>query len=583
MEADSTKQRIPRGMFWILAAALAGYTVKSIFVGADIDEAYGVTLGYRLVQGDRLVWDMWEPHQTSAVFTALFIRLLLFFTGGSLDYMTILLRVCFFLVQGGITLYLGKCLRECLPFLGRWERMLLAMVYYITTPKCVYVPEYSNLHMWFSTLLALFLMQYFCRLSRNRGRLLYLALAGGMLACDVLAYPSMALFYPVCAGFLLWKTPVKKKRLAHLLIFTLPCAAGGCAFLAYLLSYMSPGQMMTALPHIVGDGSHQMTWMEKLSAWGLGIGEIAVMTAGCGLAAMIPAALGRRIRGKRGDWGDAAVDWLFWWFAVQTIFQILYWFHTDYNSGYPQLSYSAVAVFGLFCLRGSRDRSRTAQGLMGMAALNFVCLNLLSNWPLVSLAVYLVTGLLGGFLCWRQYFWEKRGEAGLRLMRILLVTFLLSEAFGRCLLIIGGDEGSSMIYQVRGISREGVRGGILTSYMNSYRYNDNYARFEQIVPAGGMVLYLGPSQFYYMMGDCRVASPTTISTPEYDESLELYYELHPERFPDVVVMESCYGDVSYFGEDDYIFTWLDNFYAPYETEEYPYVRVYRRTDGRQKE
>lgn len=137
-----------------------------------------------------------------------------------------------------------------------------------------------------------------------------------------------------------------------------------------------------------------------------------------------------------------------------------------------------------------------------------------------------------------------------------------------------------MTYQVRGISREGVRGGILTSYMNSYRYNDNYDHFSEIVSAGSMILYLGPSQFYYMMGDCRIASPTTISTPEYDESLELYYELHPERFPDVVVMESCYGDVSYFAEDDYIFTWLDDSYGPYEIEEYPYVRVYRRQESR---
>jgi hypothetical protein len=159
---------------------------------------------------------------------------------------------------------------------------------------------------------------------------------------------------------------------------------------------------------------------------------------------------------------------------------------------------------------------------------------------------------------------------------MICVMFLLSEVFGRCLLMIGGEEGSSMTFQVRGISREGVRGGILTSYMNSYRYNNNYELFPEIIPAGSMVLYLGPSSFYYMLGDCRIASPTTISTPEYDESLELYYELHPERFPDVVVMESCYGDVSYFGEEDYIFKWLEEEFQPVEVTDYPYVRVYRR-------
>ena len=587
MKAGSREQRI----FWILMAALAVYTVKSIFVGADIDEAYGVTLGYRLVQGDRLMWDMWEPHQTSAIFTALFIRLILIFTGGSLNFMTILLRVCFFFVQAGITLYLGKCFRECLPFLSRWECTLLSMVYFITTPKCIYVPEYSNLHMWFSTLLVLFLMQYFCRASHNYGKTLYLVLAGAMLACDVLAYPGMVIFYPVCAGFLLWKAPGGRKRLVQFAAFTLPCVVGGSLFLAYIMSYMSPQDIMLVVPRILGDGSHQTVWTDKFRIWGLGIGEIALLTAGCGAVAALIVFAGRWF-GKQRDGSEENkneedigiksfwVDWLFWWFAVQTVFQILYWFDTDYNSGYPQLPYAAVAVFGLCCARGCEHRSRTARCMIGLTLVNFIGLNIFSNWGPVSLTVYLVVGLLGGFLCWRQYFLEKRGEAGLQLMRVILVMFLLSEVFGRCLLMIGGDEGSSMTYQVRGISREGVRGGILTSYMNSYRYNDNYGRFSEIVPAGSMVLYLGPSQFYYMMGDCRIGAPTTISTPEYDESLELYYELHPERFPDVVVMESCYGDVSYFAEDDYIFTWLDDVYGPYEMEEYPYVRVYRRQESR---
>ncbi|MDE7271271.1 MAG: hypothetical protein K2N81_12460, partial [Acetatifactor sp.] len=117
---------------------------------------------------------------------------------------------------------------------------------------------------------------------------------------------------------------------------------------------------------------------------------------------------------------------------------------------------------------------------------------------------------------------------------------------------------------------------IFTSYINSYRYNNNYELLPEIVPEGGMVLYLGPSAFYYMMGDCRVAPPSTISTPEYDERFAMYYELHPERFPDVVVMESCYGDVSYFAEDAYIFTWLEEEFQPAQVEDYPYVRVYRR-------
>jgi hypothetical protein len=566
-----------RRWFWLLVAALAVYTVKSIFVGADIDESYGVTLGYRLVQGDRLMWDMWEPHQTSAIFTALFIRLILIFTGGSLNYMTVLLRVCFFLVQLGITVYLYRCFQECLPFLGRWECMLFAMIYYITTPKCIYVPEYSNLHMWFSTVFILFLMQYFCKGSLNYGKMRYLLLSGAMLACDVLSYPGMALLYPFCAGYILLKSETGKSRVREFAVFTLPCILGAAGLLGYIFSYMSLQDFMTVLPCIMGDGSHQTSAVDKLSSWGGGMGEILLMTAGCGLVAAAASYIAGGVRRKKGrEDRDKLADWLFWWFVVQTVFQTLYWLDTDYNSGYPQLAYMAVPLFGWWCARKCESRGKTGLCMIGLALLNFAGLNLFSNWRPASLTVYLVAGLLGGLLCWREYFWEKQSDAGLRLIHIICVIFILSEVFGRCLLMIGGEEDSSMTFQVRGISREGVRGGILTSYMNSYRYNNNYELFPEIVPEGSMVLYLGPSQFYYMLGDCRIASPTTISTPEYDENLELYYELHPERFPDVVVMESCYGDVSYFGEDDYIFKWIEEEFQPVEVTDYPYVRVYRR-------
>lgn len=561
--------------FKILIAALALYTVKSIFVGADVDEAYGVTLGYRLVQGDRLLWDMWEPHQTSAIFTAAFIRLILFFTGGSLNYMTILLRVCFFIIQTGIALYLYKCFEECLPFISRWERALFAMVYYITTPKCNYVPEYSNLHMWFSTMLVLFLMQYFCTVSRNHGKAIYLALAGVMLSCDVLAYPGMVIFYPFCALLILIKSHPERKRLAELCVFTLPCIIGAGIFMAYILSYMSPNDIKTVLPYVMGDGSHQTSVADKAAALFAGLGDLMLMIAGCGAAAAIVYLLQNVFSGAK-ERKDFVVRLLFLWFTAQVIFQIIYWMDTDYNSGYPQIAYIAVPIFGLVCIYFSVRKENVGKYMIGSALLNFIVLNLSSNWGPESLTVYLVIGLLGGLLCWRQYFWEKSGEHGIKLMRIICVMFILSETFGRCLLMIGGDDGSSMTFQVRGISHTGVRGGIFTSYMNSYRYNNNYELFPEIVPEGSMILYLGPSQFYYMLGDCRIASPTTISTPIYDESLEMYYKIHPERFPDVVIMESCYGDVSFFAEDDYVFTWIDEEFKPERVEEYPYVRVYYR-------
>ena len=60
--------------FWkiICILAIIAYTAKNLFIGADTDEGYGIMAGYRLAMGDRLLLEMWEPHQTSAIFTAVF-------------------------------------------------------------------------------------------------------------------------------------------------------------------------------------------------------------------------------------------------------------------------------------------------------------------------------------------------------------------------------------------------------------------------------------------------------------------------------------------------------------------------------
>ena len=72
--------------------------------------------GYRLAMGDRLLLEMWEPHQTSAIFTAVFIKLFLMITGG-INYLNLFLRVVSFLIQGGVAVFLYKTLRKDWPLM----------------------------------------------------------------------------------------------------------------------------------------------------------------------------------------------------------------------------------------------------------------------------------------------------------------------------------------------------------------------------------------------------------------------------------------------------------------------------------
>ena len=67
----------------ILVLVCAAVMLRSAFTGLEIDEEYALSLGYRLVSGDRLFYDMWEPHQLSSLPAAALLAVFIGITGGT--------------------------------------------------------------------------------------------------------------------------------------------------------------------------------------------------------------------------------------------------------------------------------------------------------------------------------------------------------------------------------------------------------------------------------------------------------------------------------------------------------------------
>lgn len=559
---------------WLLIAGLAAFIVKNIFVGADIDEGYGVMVGYRLAKGDRLLLEMWEPHQTSAIFTALFIKPFLMVTGGNLDFLNIYLRIVYFAVSGLITFFAYRTLRVCTPQVGKNGALGLSLMLFVCSPKCIFIPEYSNLHMWFFALLCLCLMWYYCPASTTRRKLWVLAAAGAALTCDVLAYPSMVLLLPFCVGFMISKR--EKNLFRELLAFILPCVVSAAAFLGYVLSYMSVSQIVEVLPYIVGDGSHQVSFLDKAVDYLANLGWMGVILLVSGVLSAALTAIYLAVRKRKGAEEDAVACFLVTLFLVHIVYMFVTWFTSGYNAGYTRMIYFAVALTGLYCYRKSGRKEKTGLYLILFSFVNYMAVLLLSNWEPKLLVSYYVMGAIGGLLCWNAYFSEKELQLKDKLLPGLSLLFVFSCIVGYCFRIIGGEVTPSNLLEVRGYNHDGFRKGILTSYMTSYRYNKNMDVWQEAVPDGSSVLYVGPSQFFCMLGDCTIASPNTISSPTYDETLLAYWEMNPDRYPDVVVLESWFGDIRVAEEDDFIMQWLENDFGATEVTEYSYITVYRK-------
>ena len=91
------------GLMLLFVASAFGIW-KTIYLSADIDESYAVTLGIRLISGDHLFKDMWEVHQTSAVLYAPFIAVYKWLTNGTEGIM-VYLRIAGIMIQAAVSAY----------------------------------------------------------------------------------------------------------------------------------------------------------------------------------------------------------------------------------------------------------------------------------------------------------------------------------------------------------------------------------------------------------------------------------------------------------------------------------------------
>ena len=562
-----------RKWFYITVIMLAAYIVKNIFVGADYDEGYATVLSYRLAMGDRLLLEMWEPHQTSAVFMTFFIKIFLWISGGSIAFLTIYLRIIYFLIHGLLSVLIYHTFRVCSANVGENGAKWLALIFFVSSPKCIYIPEYTNLHIWFLTLICLSFMWFYCDTSPVSGKYWLLAAAGVCMACDVLAYPSMILLFPFCLLFILMKR--KGSVLKECLAFVVPCVLGMLIFMGYVLSYMTPQQILQVIPYIFGDGSHSFSFWEKVLDLLISFGEIfIVLLIASGVAAVL-VLLYCSWRKRKGEKSDARVCFGVTLFLVLMVHQFYCWLASAYNASYPHIIYFYICIVGIYCYCRSDRKEKTGWYLILYSFVNYVGVMLLSNWAPIHLMPFLIVGVLGA-LMYGKAFWVERHTLGSNIFKLLCGIVVFSNVFGYCYLMIGGPQIHSSILEVRGYYRDGFRKGIFADYMSAYRYNDNQEIWAEAVPAGSTVLYVGPAQYYYMLGDCKLATGSSISTPTYDESLLAYWKLNPDRYPDVVVFESWYGDISSAGEDDFIMKWVENEFQASEVIEYSFITVYRK-------
>ena len=259
--AQTRKNRILPLVLALLCAAALVVMVRSAFVGLEIDEEYALSLGYRLVSGDRLFYSMWEPHQLSSLPAAALLAVFIGITGGTTGVL-VFFRLAVLACKAGMSYVFY---REFRRDLGKPAALLAALVLFAFVPKWFLGPDYTGQQFHWTLAAFLCLHHYVTRGCRQ----LWLVPLGAVCACfGYLAFPqSAAAFAVLWVGMLIMGKRRGEPKACGAWVLLGSCAVCGAAFLVYALSGVgfSISLLLNRLTLILHDPQYNFTTAERMA------------------------------------------------------------------------------------------------------------------------------------------------------------------------------------------------------------------------------------------------------------------------------------------------------------------------------
>ncbi len=569
-KANRTKKII----FYVLLGLSAMAAIKLIFLDYTMDEEYQIVMAYRNLRGDAIFGQMWEPHQTSA-FLCIAIMYFYHLITGTYTGVVIALRIVTTLIQAGLSIWLYFSLKR---FSNKEEAALLGLLYFNSVPKLIEIPEFSNMQLWFFTVMVLALMEYYHgrKTTKAAGWIIIASLA---MALEVLSYPSTLILFPVTIGYILFKSGKNRIRDAMLFFFTDVAAAG-----VWLLIVLRRISLSTLIQNVKNMLEFDLTHDLSGSTDGKFTGSITYLwqTALLILAIAAVAGLLYFVFKKLRNGFDGKSNLLFYLVLVvlvSNVAQGVFWFVLRTGYEYPMIHLLVLILAAIIVMLITKRIPRpymygfTGSVISILAVFYISDLQFFNAIPHGMLAAIFALPILAFSIR------EVMGEKGKKILYALFLGVLLTAIVGKGASFKAGRELRTVL-DIRGIMKEGPAKGILSDYMCSYIYNADYEDFKANIKDGEKVLIVtnmvfAPGTTPYLFKENEICHFSIVDPTSYDERLLKYWELYPEKQPDVIVVDCWYGQVME-QPDNWIMNYIENDFGYTEVTDGSYVRFYRR-------
>lgn len=571
----------------IIAAGSFLAAIKCIFVGLQRDEEYALTMSYRLLIGDKLLTQVWDPHQTSAFLLSLIEWIFIKVTGGT-TYLVLWCKIVGTLIHGAIAFWLYKTLKLYAP---KNISFLLGLVYFGILPKDGVIPEFSIMMAWFITLIVIALIKmnylsddvYRSGSSKADGKIILLSIFLAFCSFGLmLSYPTSIIIIPFIYAFLIIDR--KKNPKAVLFIYPVVILLLGLAYLGYLFSYMTPGAFLKNLKEALkACGSHDYEEMSKGALMLVSVIAFVIISAIAVVVSLLICLITNTVSaGKTKSKASKPEFEMILMIAVilgafaQIFFCIFRIF--EYMYSYELAYYFWIIALAIVVLIKQRkeEKSKLLLRFVIINLLGFVSVIALTNLTIFTSIPYCISGVVISLLAIFLHA-DKKSEKLRKTAVLTILAVALSNNFFKGFTYSSNDGYNWNILSANKLIHRGAAKGIITEYMTGYINEKAQDDWDKHIQDGDNVLVWDITSVYYFNKDVNIASYTTISTPTYYvDSLNKYWEENPDKYPDVIAVAIWFGNDYRMKDYDNFLEWIENEYRADEVIQEDYYRYYIR-------
>ncbi len=514
---------------------------------ANIDEAFYLTVPYRLVQGDALFVEEWHLSQMSGLllypFVALYLRIV-----GSTNGIILAFRYLFTVCNIVASIFVFYRLKRY-QIIGAAAASLSLLLF---APYGIMALSYNSMGILCMILTCTILLT-------EKEKRLQVIMAGVLFAFAVLCNPYLiALYLLALALFVVMFLPFRKFRTEsfhifrmrfgkRLLNFTLGSVVVAVIFLVFLLSRASLSEILQALPFMFDDPEHPtVSLIDKGISYLYHVIVVNRYTKYCylGLGLLIALCIvdKKRMQHKFFYFTGVTVGVSFLLFAI---------YFRNHTLNYLMWPLNCFAPFIL--LLSERKETRQIFSFFWVSGILYsFCMHLSSNQNFYAISSASIVALIGSLIMIAIFSGEVLATQATRLQKIgvsallslMLVGLLGTEAHERYVNIFWDTS----IETQTSLIDEGINKGIYVSEGMYQEYYQDLAIVHSIkkaAPDAERVLFFAYKPQYYLMTDSYVGSYSAwlslISKATVDR-LTAFYEMNPTLMPDVIYVDPQYSD-----------------------------------------